>query len=63
MRMNSAKDDRILSLLSELQLMDRSVARADEVQFSWVNYELVNKKLETLRQDSRDFLINALKEV
>lgn len=60
MRMNSDKDDRILSLLAELDIMDRSVKDVDDISYSLVDYGKVRPKLETLRQQSKEFLLHAL---
>lgn len=60
MYMNSDRDDRILSLLSELNLMERSVRNVDDISFTPIDYHKVNPRLESLRIESKNFLINAL---
>lgn len=60
MYMNSEKDDRILSLLEELNLLERSVRHLNDISYSSINYDLVRPRLENLRKRSSEFLQNAL---
>ena len=60
MKMNMNKDDRILSLLSSLDLMSRSVGDLFGFVYSEVDYVEVNYKLNVLRGKSANFLVEAL---
>ena len=59
---NAGKDERLLNLLELLGLEDRILSEkmtADDVN-RVIDYKEVNRKLEKLRKDSLDYLLNSL---
>ena len=59
---DKGKDERLVNLLSQLGLQHRIWAPAmtvSEIEAP-INYEMVNRKIEQLRQHSVDYLINAI---
>ncbi len=60
MKMNTKRDDRILSILSSLDLLSRSIDDLSDFVYSEVDYERVDCKLNILRGKSADFLVEAL---
>ena len=59
-RLNDGRDTRSESLLGTLSLEERIVDVDACPIFSDIDYSVVNKKLEKLRKESQDFLINNL---
>ena len=59
-RLNFGWDTRSTSLLNQIGLQDRLLDVTSIPEFTEIDYSKVNPKLERLRQESQDFLINAL---
>ena len=54
--LNDGADGRSKELLNKLGLTERMVDKTASPQFTSINYNLVNKKLNILRSASQDFL-------
>lgn len=61
LKMNSYKDDRILSLLKSVGLTHRSVESGNRIHFEPIDYTESRKKLACLQNLSSSFLLSALK--
>lgn len=57
-RTGTWKDERIISLLGQLNLSHRMVKDTDELSFSTIDYKIINRKLQELRTLSEAYLIN-----
>lgn len=53
---------RVTNLLERFGLNDRLVKQYEELNFKVIDYESVNHRVQQFRDDSRSFLINALRE-
>lgn len=61
--MNKARGNyRISSLLKKLGIEDRMVYTIDEIPDQPIDYDVVSKRLEALRKESREFIATALAE-
>ena len=60
LRLNKGWDTRSSSLLEQLGLQDRMIDATSTPTFTDIDYSTVNPILDRLRQESQDFLINAL---
>lgn len=61
-KLNDGADSRSSSLLNSLGLEDRMINMDDSPRFSEVDYATVNSRLDILRQQSQDFLLNSLND-
>lgn len=60
LRLNKGWDTRSTSLLNQLDLPDRMIDATSTPEFTEIDYSKVNSLLDKLRQESQDYLINAL---
>lgn len=56
LRTNTWKDERILSLLQQTNLMNRFVDDSDVVNYTSIDYKTINDKLQQMRKKSEDFI-------
>lgn len=59
-KLNDGADTRSMSLLDSLGLEERLIEINDTPKFSPIDYSLANQKLEQLRKESEDYLLNSL---
>ena len=59
--MNDGADTRSHSLLESLNLQDRMISTDSTPVFTPIDYSEANTKLSKLRNESQEFLLNALK--
>lgn len=59
-KMNDGWDNRVESLLSELNLLNRFVSFDSNISFSPIDYSIANKKIDELRNLSVEWLKNAI---
>lgn len=57
------KSSRCESLLFQINTSDKLIRHAREMNWESFNFDMINEKLETIREDSKLFLINSLKSV
>lgn len=57
------KSSRCESLLQQIDASDKMVHQTSEVNWRKFDFSHINEKLETIREDSKQFLINSLKSV
>ena len=60
-RLNDGRDERSASLLASMGLTDRLIGKKDNPSIETIDYQIVNEKLNTLRQYSIDYLSQALR--
>ena len=59
-QLNDGADSRSSSLLNALGLENRMIKIGDSPNFSSIDYTLINERLDKLRKQSQDFLLNNL---
>ncbi len=57
------KSSRCESLLQQIDASDKMVHQASEVNWEKFDFDHINKRLETIREESKQFLINSLNSV
>ena len=57
------KSSRCESLLQQIDASDKMVHQTSEVNWEKINFDHINERLEAIREESRQFLINSLKNV
>lgn len=59
-KLNDGADTRSMSLLEAIELTDRLINVDDEPTFTSIDYSIANQKLDKLRKESQDYLLNNL---
>lgn len=59
-KLNDGADTRSMSLLEAVELTDRLINVDEEPTFTSIDYSIANQKLDKLRKESQDYLLNNL---